>query len=69
MTVPYGIGFDVVPSMRCLTGLFVVDCFVDVAFVVDIFLNFCTAFRNPDGMLARSSGAHAKERERAERGR
>jgi hypothetical protein len=43
LLVPYSLGFGVVPSMRCLRGLFVCESLVDISFVCDIVLTFLTA--------------------------
>ncbi|KAH8063169.1 voltage-gated potassium channel [Aureococcus anophagefferens] len=44
MSVPYGIGFGVMASMKCLPGLFIIDSIVDLSFMVDITLCFFTAY-------------------------
>ncbi|KAH8054135.1 voltage-gated potassium channel [Aureococcus anophagefferens] len=61
MSVPYGIGFGVMASMKCLPGLFIIDSIVDLSFMVDITLCFFTAYRDPlTGRLETSRSAIAK---------
>jgi Ca2+-binding EF-hand superfamily protein len=58
VTVPYRIGFDIEVEVNSVG--FWIDAGIDLYFIVDIFVNFRTAFFNDRGVIVTSSKAIAK---------
>lgn len=53
LTVPYFLCFDVHPSLKCMREIYLTDVVVDVSFLADIFVSFCTAFKDDSGNLVK----------------
>lgn len=53
MSVPYFLCFDVEPSLKCMRSVFAVNVVVDVSFLVDIAVSFCTAYQDEAGKMVK----------------